>query len=145
MSDLSFRFATPENEKEIRQLLASAGLPDKDVGPHLANFIVVRNGENIAGCIGLERAGNDALLRSLAVLPDLRSKGIGAELCRRITERAQQLGYRALYLLTETAEEYFSKIGYQKIDRTEAPDGIQQTEEFRTLCPDSSILMKINL
>ena len=145
MHNLTFSFATERDEKEIREFLFSAGLPNEDIGTHLRHFIIVRNGEKLAGCIGLERAGSDALLRSLAVLPDLRSKGIGTELCRRVTEHAQQLGYRSIYLLTETAEKYFSTLGYQKIDREHAPDGIKQTEEFRALCPDSSILMKINL
>jgi len=48
---------------------------------------------------------------------------------------------RALYLLTSTAESYFERRGYRRIDRAEAPPSIQATREFASLCPASCAFM----
>jgi N-acetylglutamate synthase-like GNAT family acetyltransferase len=40
-----------------------------------------------------------------------------------------------------TAEGFFLKRGYQKIERISAPPEIQGTTEFQGLCPVSSVCM----
>src|SRR3972149_3340150 len=139
MNGLTFSFAGPEEEARIRELLVASGLPDEDVGSHLPHFILATSGALLVGCIGLELAGDSGLLRSLAVSPDFRSKGLGEELCRRIEEYARGHGYRMLYLLTISAAPYFQRRGYEPIDRSLAPQGIRRTEQFRSLCPSSAV------
>ena len=141
MNGIVYSFAKPEDENNVRELLKRSGLPDEDIHPHFHNFMVAWSGSILVGCIGLERTGDSALLRSLAVLEEFRHHGIALELCKRLSALAISLGYDSLYLLTETAETYFNRIGYRKIDRSNAPPGIQQTEQFRSLCPSSAILM----
>jgi amino-acid N-acetyltransferase len=46
-----------------------------------------------------------------------------------------------MYLLTTTAETFFERRGYRRVDRTEAPQAIQTTVEFASLCPASSAFM----
>jgi len=54
---------------------------------------------------------------------------------------ARQRGYRAIYLLTTDASEFFAARGYQRVDREQAPASVRATSQFSALCPASSILM----
>jgi amino-acid N-acetyltransferase len=46
-----------------------------------------------------------------------------------------------LILLTQTAAEFFAQQGYRVIERSSAPQDMQASEEFRSLCPSSAICM----
>jgi N-acetylglutamate synthase-like GNAT family acetyltransferase len=50
-----------------------------------------------------------------------------------------------LILLTETAADFFAHQGYRTIERTSAPEAIQMSEEFRSLCPSSATCMAKSL
>jgi N-acetylglutamate synthase-like GNAT family acetyltransferase len=50
-----------------------------------------------------------------------------------------------LYLLTTTAERYFPSFGFHPIRREQVPAGIRETEEFRSACPASAVVMERNL
>ena len=145
MNEVTYAFAESGDESQIRELLIVSGLPEEDIHSHVAHFILAKISGTLVGCVGLEPAGESALLRSLAVLPDFRSRGVAGELCLRIAEHARSRGYRTLYLLTTTAPDYFQKRGYLPMERNEAPEGIRKTEQFRSLCPSSATLMKTSL
>jgi amino-acid N-acetyltransferase len=51
------------------------------------------------------------------------------------------LGISQVYLLTNTAANFFAWLGYQVMKRTDAPLPIQSTAQFSSLCPDSAVLM----
>ncbi len=44
----------------------------------------------------------------------------------------------SIYGLTTTAEAFFVKRGYERVDRTEMPEAIRDTAEFRELCPETA-------
>jgi amino-acid N-acetyltransferase len=46
-----------------------------------------------------------------------------------------------MFLLTTTAETFFERRGYRRVDRSQAPLAIQSTSEFASLCPASSAFM----
>jgi amino-acid N-acetyltransferase len=46
-----------------------------------------------------------------------------------------------MYLLTTTAETFFERRGYRRVDRIQAPPAIKLTPEFAGLCPASSAFM----
>jgi amino-acid N-acetyltransferase len=48
-------------------------------------------------------------------------------------------------LLTQTAEAFFERHGYQVADRDHVPDEIKQSAEFQSLCPSSAICMTKSL
>jgi amino-acid N-acetyltransferase len=130
------------DEPWIRQLLTISGLPHEDITPqHLRHFFVIKEKGEILGVIGLEIFGHLALLRSLAVDPRFRKQGLAAQLMKKAEDYAASLKIEELYLLTMTAESFFLKRGYQRIERTSAPPAIQGTPEFQGLCPVSSMLM----
>jgi amino-acid N-acetyltransferase len=134
--------ASPMDEPWIRQLLTISGLPHEDITPdHLRHFWVMSEKGQMIGVVGLEVFGRLALLRSLAVDPRFRNRGLGAQLTKKAEDYAASLKIDRLYLLTITAESFFLKRGYQKIERNSAPAEIQQTAEFQGLCPTSSVCM----
>jgi amino-acid N-acetyltransferase len=95
----------------------------------------------LVGVIALERFGSEGLLRSLAVAPDFRNRGFGRELVTRLEVDAREHGVRRLVLLTETAEQFFRRIGYSRIDRAQVSGPLPQSAEFRTLCPVAAACM----
>jgi amino-acid N-acetyltransferase len=55
---------------------------------------------------------------------------------------ATERGIKTLYLLTTTAAQFFSRLGYEAIPRSEAAAAIAATAQFSDLCPASSTLMR---
>jgi amino-acid N-acetyltransferase len=123
-------------------LLQTQGLPVSDItDERLEHFFFIGSDGSPVGLVGLEIYGADALLRSLAVGASARTQGLGAALVRHAENYASALNVRAVYLLTMTAEAFFERRGYRRVDRTEAPPAIQSTREFASLCPTSSAFM----
>ncbi len=139
---MNLAIASDKDEPWIRQLLNLCGLPDEDITPeHLKHFWVFQEGPQIAGVVGIEVLGSVGLLRSLAVQEKFRKGGLGSKLARKAEEHASSLNLNALYLLTLTAADFFTKRGYRKLERAAAPPEVQKTTEFQNLCPASSICM----
>ncbi len=137
-----FSFASPGDETRIKDLLNSCGLPYQDIDAlNLSHFLVLQDEAGLAGVIGLEPFGRDALLRSLAVRAGDRNRRLASQLVTGAEEYARSLGVRDLYLLTMTAADLFTRRGYENISRDSAPALIQETTEFRGLCPVSSVCM----
>lgn len=126
----------------MKELLAACQLPYSDLTPsHLEHFMAAWDGPQMAGVVGLELLGDVALLRSLAVPAEYRGRWIGSQLTRRAEAYARSQGVQVLYLLTLTAEGFFARRGYRVVGRDTAPAAIQETTEFRSLCPDSAVCM----
>ncbi len=139
---MTLETASPKDEPWIRQLLTLCGLPQEDITPqHLRHFWVIKEEVEVIGVVGLEIFRRLALLRSLAVDPCFRKRGLAQQLTKKAEEYATSLRIEELYLLTMTAESFFLKRGYQKIERTSAPPEVQGTAEFQGLCPVSSVCM----
>jgi amino-acid N-acetyltransferase len=132
----------PEETKTVLGLLTDAGLTVQDLNDDkLVHFIAARSGDTVAGVVGLEPAGEHALLRSLAVAADFRNQAVAAGLVTAIEKYARSNGVKAIYLLTMDAAGFFAKQGYHPIKRKAVSGAIKGTEEFRTLCPDTAQCM----
>jgi amino-acid N-acetyltransferase len=132
----------PGEEGQVRELLASCGLENGNITPQkLRHFLVARRGDEILGTVGLEISGDDALLRSLAVAEGFRRRGVGRALVDAIERHALAVGVAHIYLLTLTAESFFTGQGYLVAERGSAPTGIQNTEEFRSCCLDTAVCL----
>jgi amino-acid N-acetyltransferase len=123
-------------------LLQAQELPASDItDDHLEHFFFVGSDSSPTGLVGLEIYGADALLRSLVVGENARSKGLGTALVEHAEQYAASRDVRSIYLLTITAEAFFKRLSYQRIDRSAAPPSIERTREFASLCPASSAFM----
>ena len=128
------------------RLLESAGLPSSDLtDAHFEHFFCSGPPASPYGMVGVEFCGPDALLRSLVVIPEMRASGLGSQLVKHAERYAQSKGARAVYLLTTTAEHFFSRRGYVSTPRDSAPSAIQKTREFAGLCPTSSAFLSKQL
>lgn len=129
----------------IIALLSAEKLPTSDLPAMLKNFFVMVENDELIGVIGLETYDKFGLLRSLAVRSDCRNRLIAGKLVEQIENLAAAEGLKAIFLLTETAPDYFSRKGYHIITRTEIPAEVQQSSEFSHVCPQSAIAMKKDL
>lgn len=132
-------------KQQVESLLSAEKLPVSDLPPDLDNFLVAVGNNEVWGVAGLEIYGNYGLLRSLAVKPAFRDQGIAGKLVGEIESLAKTKGLTVIYLLTETAPEYFSKKAYIKITRTSVPAEVMDSSEFSYVCPQSAIIMQKNL
>jgi amino-acid N-acetyltransferase len=135
------RSAEPADLAAIERLLTVSGLPFDGVRDALEGFVVAQSGDDLVGVAGLEVCCDNALLRSVAVLPEWRSHGLGRALVTRVISGAEARGIRALYLLTTTAERYFPTFGFQRIAREDVPADVRKTGEFQSVCCASAAVM----
>lgn len=130
---------------EILELLKAHHLPTKDIIDSNIDFFVLRIENKLVACGGIEKYGDQGLLRSVAVKEKSRGFGIGNLLVDDVLIKARESGITKLYLLTETAEHFFSRKGFKEITRDEAPEKIKASREFSELCSSTATLMKNSL
>jgi len=127
--------------KEITKLLLDNQLPTTDITENTVQLFVGLINNEIIGVIGLEKYKPFGLLRSLAVSDEYKNHKIGEKLIKYLFDFCFSDKIEELYLLTTTAEKYFSKFGFQKIEREKVPEVIKQTKEFKDICPVSAVVM----
>jgi len=134
--------ASEAQRAAITALLKAEHLPAEDLPPSLDHFFVVEQEGAVVGAIGLEAYGQVGLLRSMVVDKASRGQSLAAQLVTELERYAAALGLHTLYLLTETADQYFEKKGYERIHRAEVPEALKASTEFSHVCPASATVMK---
>jgi len=129
----------------IISLLQQLALLTDDLPSDLPDFVIAKEEGRSIGVAGLERFGPVGLLRSVAVDPQHQGKQIAAQLVSRLLETAKAHNLEEVYLITNVADRYFERHGFQTVNRQEVPAAIQQTQQFSDLCPSSAIVMKRTL
>lgn len=137
--------ARPQEYPAIQALLREHRLPEAGLRPHLATTLVARNGERVIGTAALELYDGSALLRSVAVTGTQRGTGLGRTLTKAALELARTRGVHTVYLLTETAEAFFTHLGFQKTERGSVTAAVRASVEFTTACPASAVCMVLQL
>jgi amino-acid N-acetyltransferase len=137
--------ARDQDRKDMVKLLQSQKLPSDDLPASLNGFFTVFEEGLLVGLIGMDRYGSFALLRSMVVHPAYRNRQIAEKLVAMLEEKAIISGLKAMYLLTETAENYFAKKGYEIVERKLVPQDLLKSTEFSHVCPVSAIVMKKQL
>ncbi len=142
---IEIRHADHSDYPSIHSLLLSMGLPTEGVRGNLQNFMVLVKNDRIIGTVGLEIYGENALLRSLGVDDAHQGLGYGTLLYQAILQKAIGQNIQNLYLLTETAENFFTTLGFKKIARDTADHEIKLSTEFVKVCPKSATCMMLSL
>lgn len=125
---------------EVKSLLAACGLPTSDLRDD-GVFLVARDNGQLCGVAGLEPLGASALLRSVAVDPKWRRKGVARALCDALARQARTQGAQRLYLLTTDADRYFSSLGFNAVQRDALPPEVRATTQFTQTCPQTAVAM----
>jgi N-acetylglutamate synthase-like GNAT family acetyltransferase len=128
----------------LSKALAKAGLPTDDLEAPRHCFWRFETADQVpVGFGGVEFYGEDALLRSVLILPPLRGRGIGSVMVTLLEREAAFLGCRVVWLLTRSAGTFFDRLGYAKCDRAVVPQSIKDSREFAALCStDADVLVK---
>ena len=129
----------------LYDLLQASGLPVDGLAAHLSTAFIAKNDSQILGSVALEVYGKSALLRSVAVAAPLRGTGLGRQLVEAAFDLAHRQRVQRLYLLTETAAEWFPRFGFTPTDRADVDPAVRASIEFTSACPDSAQAMQKDL
>lgn len=120
--------------ESIERLLVECDLPLAGVKDHLERFVVAVEGgsgaRDLRGCAGIEMHGSACVLRSLAVHPKARGRGVARALVEEILTRARTAGCGEAYLLTRTIVPMAVRHGFTRVERSEVPASLLTTTEF---------------
>lgn len=142
---MDIRPAASSHLPAVRDLLAAAGLPAGGLPEQLEGFVVATDGDQVVGCAGLEVYGACGLLRSVAVRPDRRRRGVGRALVAHLIARARAAGVADIYLLTTDAVDYFARLGFEPLDREQVPRAISGSAQFSAECCAAARAMRLVL
>ena len=131
-----------EEFETVYTLLQESELDSSDLKQRNIRLFRFEENDQIIGVGGLEIVDDLALLRSVAISKKQQNKGLGKQLVTQIEKSAKESGLSALYLLTNTATEFFKAIGYLQIHRDDFAEPLKQTAQFSGLCPVTAITMK---
>ena len=137
--------ATVADWPAIESLLTASALPLDGAAEAFGTGLVERRADEVVGCAAIEPYGGAAVLRSVAVRDDRRGEGLGQALVHAAEGLARETGAAEIILLTETAEPFFARLGYEVIDRASVPDDVAGSIEFSTACPTSAVAMSRRL
>ena len=130
----------------VRRLLTEAGLPTEGLADQFpAGYAVAESAAGLAGAAGIEVYEATGLLRSVVVSPGLRGTGLGKALVADRLAWARGRGLEVVYLLTTTAADFFAALGFERLPREAAPSPIRASREYASVCPGTSVLMRMVL
>ena len=139
---LAINKAEESNLEAIFALLELVNLPTGGVKENINTFFILQEIDGtIKGCIGLELYNEYALLRSAAIHPENQGQGLGSKLTAAVTLLAKELGVRKLYLITETAKEFFERKGFTLVSKDEIPESVKGSVEFTFRCAEKGVTM----
>ena len=132
----------PKALEDVRTRLLSEGLPVQNLGAAPVSFFEARTETGVTvGWGGLEQYGDQAILRSVVVNGVLRGLGTGRVMVEALIKEAGKQGLSQLWLLTQSAEGFFSKLGFDVVARETAPLAIRSSEEFIDLLDTEAVCM----
>jgi UDP-N-acetylmuramate: L-alanyl-gamma-D-glutamyl-meso-diaminopimelate ligase len=143
----AMRPARPTDMAGVRELLANAGLTAEPARDDQApTFFVLHNEEGLVGSVALEVLGDDAVLRALATSADARGSGYGWMLADMAVSQARWRGVRRIYLLTESASDFFAaKFGFRVVDRSTLSKAVAASETFTSVKGAGQVAMRLDL
>jgi amino-acid N-acetyltransferase len=144
-SRLAIEAAATSDLPEVLVLLKDCKLPLEGVAEHLDGFLVARDDRTLLGVIGLERYEDIGLLRSLAVGPQARGRGLGSSLVEALITGARERKIATLYLLTNTAEDFFPQFGFEPIPRARLDARLAASAELQSACPETAVAMRLDI
>ncbi len=137
--------ARPEHLDAVLRLLQENDLPGAGVAASFGGFFVALVGTEVVGVVGIETADGAGMVRSLAVRPDVRGRGIAHRLVQRAEDALRRRGVTTAWLLTETAPGYFALRGYDPVSRHALPEALAARSALAGICPCSCACMRKGL
>ncbi|MGO4332653.1 GNAT family N-acetyltransferase [Cupriavidus sp. 2TAF22] len=129
--DLRVRAAQPADWPAIAEILESCGLASDDLDPSLALFHIGLLDGKIVGCAGTEGYDETVVVRSVAVLPPYRDRGIASHMVAAALMRARSNGCTRAVLLSASCPNYFARYGFSLIAAERLPPAVRASREFQ--------------
>jgi amino-acid N-acetyltransferase len=126
----------------IAELLTAAALPLPDGDDAPVRVLVAREAGRLLGCVGWERYGEVALLRSLAVAHDGRGRGVGRALGEAALATLGAEGVREVVLLTTDASAFFARAGFTRVERSALPQAVRGARQLASTGCASAVCMR---
>ncbi|MBA1341366.1 MAG: Amino-acid acetyltransferase [ANME-2 cluster archaeon] len=117
--DINIRSAGTGDIPDIKSILSQYILETELVEDNIDQFVVAKAGDMIVGCACLISSMGIVELRSIAVIPGWKNKGIGRRLFQTLMQRAKGMTDR-IYVRT-TARGFFEKMGFEAMDDSLKP------------------------
>jgi amino-acid N-acetyltransferase len=141
LAEVVIELVSATDQLAVLDLLERSGLPQDGLSEHWPTTLVARADQTIVGSAALEMYGTAALLRSVAVDQTRRGQGLGQKLTQAALKLARQQGVIDIYLLTETAADFFPRFGFQPVSRSQVDPALLDSVEFTTPCCQASALV----
>ena len=140
---MRLRSAAATDVSRLTNFLENNSLTTVGVRECLENFLIAYDDRaSWIGVAGYEMYGKSALLRSVAVDKGSRRLGVGRALVEQVLANVGKRGVRTVYLLTDTAEEYFARLGFERIDRRHVDEAVRASPEFGECCISAQLMRK---
>ncbi|QOR66524.1 hypothetical protein IM538_22660 [Cytobacillus suaedae] len=146
---VEIRVANENDINRLKEFLGQANVNADGVETIVDNFILMEDPKgNLVATLGIERLMKDGLLRSLVMSPKLDQTQI-LSLFKGISTLAKEKELENLYLATNkhASVEFFTMLGFGKVEVEELPDHLKESKHMQFLLEDvdNSIFMKSSI
>jgi N-acetylglutamate synthase-like GNAT family acetyltransferase len=125
---------TPSDVASLRAFLDAADLTLAGLDAPTVRLWLERDDTGAAvGSTGFELSadGAHALIRSVAVSPDLRAAGSGSRLARHALTEAAAAGAQCAWLFSRRSGPFWQKLGFEPADRRALAAALPETHQVR--------------
>jgi len=131
------------SDPRLLQLCLLGGLSTSDIENDSVYFVAAEGQVRRAcACFGLQIEAVTAVLKKVVVAPSLRGRGLGTFVVDEAMDRARKRGARDVYLLTDSAETFFSRHGFASLERCFAPPMVKESSIFTDLCARATVMKR---
>lgn len=132
MDEITVRTAGSQDFEAIVGLLKQADLMPQDVlAAGTCYWVAVEGGGLVVGCLGMEFGKGAVLLKSAAVLPAYRKRGLAQRLVGAALGFAAQQGCQAAYLFSVRSGDYWQRLGFTEVPVAELLAALPEAYQVR--------------
>lgn len=125
---LTIRKATMRDIHDLLQLIngyAAKGImlprTEFEMSENIRDFVLAFSGDKLVGCGALHfYSPTSGEVRSLAVDPDAKSRGVGRAIVEVLEHDARECGLHSIFAFTYVSR-FFEKLGFVEVERGELP------------------------
>lgn len=145
LSDFRLRTALNYDCPQIIALLERCRLSSAGIVSVIESFFVALLGGRIIGCAAAEPHGEVTLIRSVAVDPLFRNRGIASLLVEATLMRARGMEARYVFLFSSRAPAFFCRWGFSLYPSKNVPTALRASPAFNIAKEISALCMRCEL
>ena len=130
---------------QIATMLHAGGLLSGAARERLGRTVVAEVDRRPVATAAWEQMEGAALLRSIAVAPEARGKGLGTHVVVGALRQAHAAGFRTAWLATEDAADFFQRCGFARVDRDQVPAMVLDHPQIQRECSQSAVILRATL